>query len=53
MTTYEAIQKLIDEHIIKDEKTAKDIIFNAYYHDRIDGIEYFVLVDRFMKKWAK
>lgn len=53
MTTYEAIQKLIDEHIIRDEKTAKEIIFNAYYSDRIDGIEYFVLVDRFMRKWAK
>lgn len=52
-TTYEAIQKLIDKHIIRDEKTAKEIIFNAYYSNRTDGIEYFVLVNRFMRKWAK
>jgi len=53
MTTFEAIEKLIDENIIRDEKTAKEIIFNAYYSGRIDGAEYIVLVDGIARKLKK
>lgn len=43
MTTYTAIEALIENRAIR-KNLAKKTIFDAYYHDRIDGFEYDKLI---------
>lgn len=45
MTTYKAIEFLIENKSIR-KKLAEKTIFDAYYHDKIDGFEY----EELMKK---
>ena len=43
MTTYKAIEYLIKEKIL-EMQAARDIIFNAYTYNKIDGVEYEKLI---------
>lgn len=45
MTTYKLIDEMIEKKLGNIE-IAEELIFDAYYHDRIDGIEYEELIKK-------
>ena len=50
-TTYNSIEHLIENKVLRNFETAKTVIFEAYYHDRIDGLEYEELITKAEKKF--
>lgn len=49
MTTYDAIEKLINENILNGE-AMKLVVFEAYRKQHIDGFEYEELHNKALKK---
>lgn len=45
MTVYKAIEVLIETKTIR-KKLAEKMIFDAYYHNKIDGYEYEELIGK-------
>lgn len=50
MTTYELLNEMIEKKLGNIE-TVNELIFDAYYHDRIDGHEYEELCNKALAKY--
>lgn len=50
MTTFELLDEMIERKLGTIE-IVKSMVFDAYYHDRIDGFEYERLIEKAMAKY--